>query len=91
MRTSVVLTLAVVIGMSARADDKSEAEAHFKRGVEFSSKKEYDKAIDAFTDAIKLDPKYAAAYFNRGNEYLGSRKVDKAIADYTDSVSRRNQ
>jgi tetratricopeptide (TPR) repeat protein len=43
---------------------------------------EYDKAIDEYTEAIRLKPDYADAYYNRGNAYVGQGKLDKAIADF---------
>ena len=35
----------------------------------YGNKGEYDKAIADYTEAIRLDPKYAKAYYNRGWAY----------------------
>ena len=35
----------------------------------YANKGEYDKAIADYTEAIRLDPKYAEAYYNRGMAY----------------------
>ena len=51
-----------------------------------TSKKEYDKAIADYTEAIRLDPKYARAYNNRGDAWYGKKEYDKAIADYTEAI-----
>ena len=47
-----------------------------------AAKKEYDKAIADYTEAIRLDPKDAAAYCNRGNAWSDKEEYDKAIADF---------
>jgi tetratricopeptide (TPR) repeat protein len=41
----------------------------------------YDEAIADFTEAIKLDPKYAYAYNNRAACYIKQQKYKEAIAD----------
>ncbi len=47
----------------------------------------HSEAIDEFTNALKLDPKYAYAYYNRGNSYYELTEYDKAIADYTEAIA----
>ena len=49
-------------------------------------KKEYDKAIADYDEAIRLDPKYAVAYHNRGNAWYLKHEYDKAIADYGEAI-----
>ena len=46
----------------------------------------YDKAIADYTEAIRLDPKFAEAYYNRGVAYENKGEYDKAIADYTEAI-----
>jgi tetratricopeptide (TPR) repeat protein len=58
----------------------------FKKGVEALGKKEYDKAIKDFTDAIRLDPKNAAAYRYRGHAHFKKKEYDRAIKDFTDAI-----
>ena len=57
-----------VIG-SGELAPKDLAGAYFKRGVAYHSLKQYDRAIDDYSQAIRLDPNYAFAYNNRGNAY----------------------
>ena len=40
--------------------------AYYNRGNSWLSKKEYDKAIADYNEAIRVDPKFAHAYINRG-------------------------
>ena len=61
------------------------AEAYDK-GLAFFAKGDFDSAIAAFTDLIRLDPKPAAAYCSRGAAYSRKGDYDKAIADCTRSI-----
>ena len=49
-------------------------------------KNEHDKAIADYTEAIRLNPKYALCYSNRGFAYDNKGDHDKAIADYTEAI-----
>ena len=42
--------------------------------------------IRYFTEAIRLDPKFAKAYYKRGNCYGDKGEYDKAIADFTEVI-----
>ncbi len=50
--------------------------------IEFGFKKNTQKAMDYFTQAINFDPKYAEAYFARGACYQELKNNEKAKADY---------
>ncbi len=56
---------------------------HNLRGITFTRQGANDKALDAFADAIRYNPKYAAPYSNRANIYVQKKEFDKALADYT--------
>jgi len=58
----------------------------FKRGVSYYSQSKFDEAIASFTEAIKINPRYAEAYHYRGNAYYFTGKLDYAIADYIKSL-----
>jgi tetratricopeptide (TPR) repeat protein len=62
------------------------AEDYMDRGYEYLQKKQYDKAIEDFTEAIRLDPKLADAYLNRGVAFEKKKEYDKAIKDYTEVI-----
>jgi tetratricopeptide (TPR) repeat protein len=49
-------------------------------------KKEYDKAIRDYDEAIRLDPKYALAFNSRGNAWSNKKEYDKAIRDYDEAI-----
>ncbi len=56
------------------------------RGAAHCGKRDFDKAIKDYTEAIKLNPNYATAYYNRGNAYKDNRDFDKAIENYTNAI-----
>ena len=49
-------------------------------------KKEYDKAIADYTEAIRLDPRNAERLRNRGIAWRSKKEYDKAIADYNEAI-----
>jgi tetratricopeptide (TPR) repeat protein len=64
---------------NASDDPYSTGNALLKRG-------EYDKAIAAYTEAIRIYPKQAVPYFGRGLAYESKAKLDEAIADYSEAI-----
>ena len=70
-------------GATARSQ---QCDAYYNRGVAYSDKGDTDRAIADFTEAIRLDPKYANAYVNRGVAYGDKGENDRAIADYTEAI-----
>jgi tetratricopeptide (TPR) repeat protein len=64
----------------------TSAEDCVNRGNVYSSHEEYGKAIAAFSEAIRLEPKCAGAYKNRGHAYFRKSQYDKAIADCTEAL-----
>ncbi len=61
----------------------NDAETHYKRGVTYQKKGDYDRAIAEYTKAIKLNPDYTSAYYNRGTAYYYKSNYDGVIADLT--------
>src|SRR5947207_6751990 len=59
---------------------------HSAKGVEFAKKKEYDKAVEEFTQAIQGEPNDAKNYFNRATAYRGLNKLTEAINDYSKAI-----
>lgn len=69
-------------------DEERLLQAHewVKKGYDYYANTEYDKAIEAFTKAIALDPNLADAYRNRGNIYTEKGQYDRAIENYNMAV-----
>ena len=47
---------------------------------------EDDRAVDFYTEAIKIDPEYGMAYFARGNAGYFLEDYTRAIKDYTQAL-----
>src|SRR3989454_2518083 len=56
------------------------------RGNVYASKRDYDRAIRDYTEALRLNPKYAAAFRNRGRALVYKGDYDRAIADYNEAA-----
>ncbi len=55
-------------------------------GIAFYDAGKYKEAIEAYNNAIRLDPNYAIAYNNRGNAYRDLKEYTKAIKDYNRAI-----
>ncbi|MDB9538986.1 tetratricopeptide repeat protein [Anabaenopsis arnoldii] len=62
------------------------AVTYFNRGVDYARQQRWDLALFNYTQAIKLNPKYAEAYNNRGVVYVNQQKWNLALADYTQAI-----
>jgi tetratricopeptide (TPR) repeat protein len=71
---------------SGRLSTKNRAITFIKRGLAFSKKSQYDRAISDHTQAIRLNPRLAAGYINRGSAYGMKGQYDRAIADYASAI-----
>ncbi len=69
--------------------DKSpnKARGYNARGVAYSDRGQYDKAIGDFSTALSIYSKYASAYNNRGDAYNNKGEFDKAILDFTRAIT----
>jgi tetratricopeptide (TPR) repeat protein len=64
-----------------------QAEEWFDKGYyHHRINKEYDKEIEAYINALSLDPNLAKAYVHRGNAYYNKEQYDGAIEDYNKAL-----
>jgi tetratricopeptide (TPR) repeat protein len=49
-------------------------------------KRDYDRATADYSEAIRLDPKYAFALNNRGLAYGDKRDYDGAVSDFSETI-----
>src|SRR5260370_8214037 len=52
------------------------------RGGAYVLKGQYDRAIQDYDQAIKLNPKFANAFTNRGGAYFSNGQYNRPIQDY---------
>ena len=87
-------------GFIRNQDIHGDAHTHFYRGFACQDngdraktpeekKKEYEKSIEHYTQAIQLRQDYVAAYNNRGNVYVEKGDFDQAIRDHTQAIALR--
>jgi tetratricopeptide (TPR) repeat protein len=69
------------------ARDPKDVRAHRERGEAWFNKKDYDRAIADYDQAIVLDPKDARAYLGRGFAYGRKRDFDRTIADLDRAIA----
>ena len=51
------------------------------------AKRDYDRAIQDYSEVIKLDPRNYANYRSRAVAYMAKMDYDRAISDYTVSIN----
>jgi tetratricopeptide (TPR) repeat protein len=83
------LMAVLMLGCGSKSDSsqKSKTTASvkeaLKRAKKHEDKKDPQKAIDEYSQAIKLDPKNTAAYGHRGILYHDKGERQKALADFS--------
>lgn len=82
-----LLVLAFLVCLVVPANLNAEdAEDCINRGNASYKKGEYDKAIAAYTEAIRLDSKYEHGYALRGFAWGKKGEYVKAIADFNEAI-----
>lgn len=62
--------------------NQREAYQHYQRGQEFLSSEQWDRAVDAFQSATRLDPNFTDAYYGLGKAYMGLQRYASAVQAY---------
>src|SRR2546422_2884253 len=69
-------------GDADRQGQISPARVYFNQGAEFSKKKSWPLAIQAYGQAVRLDPKFVEAWNNLGYCYRRVKDYDKSFDAY---------
>jgi tetratricopeptide (TPR) repeat protein len=80
-----------VAGCTAIIDDIGESNrnrriAYDNRGAAWHHKRDNDRAIADYTEALHLNPKEAIAYNNRGTAWRDKGNLDRALADFNQAI-----
>jgi protein O-mannosyl-transferase len=63
------------------------ARAHYNRGVTFQSMGSFERAIDDYDTAVRLNPSYYKSYNNRGVIFMKMRRYEEALRDFDTVIS----
>ena len=86
MRFFINLTLiALCFGVYAQpsSNEVMQSRAEFRKGMQKGVEKDFDGALQHFTEAINLNPIYAEAFLYRGLAYNEINQFDNAARDFT--------
>ena len=67
-------------------EEPSDPAGYLDRGNRYSRNGVYHKAIEDYTKAIELDPKFAEAYYHRGCSWYEVDKFEDSITDLTKAI-----
>lgn len=82
---SLVLALGTLPALAQDAVSKSqraEAQRHYELGTELMRTEAFEKAVDEFKQAIKLDPQMLLAHYSLGQSYMSLKRYPDATAAY---------
>jgi len=93
-------TLATANSMAALSDDRPQitlpplrtpapkVAALIETGKKAANADDLEKAVQDFTEAVRIDPTYPGGYTERGNALFKLGETDRAIADYSAAIKR---
>jgi len=71
------------------AATQNPGHAHILRGANYARNGQYDRAIDEYTQALRLNANDALALYNRGDAYNSKGEYERAIQDFTQAIALR--
>ncbi len=80
-----LLCLALVVAAPGHAQPQAARDAFFKGIIEGKSGVQ-QKAVEYFSEAIRIDPRFVLAYYNRGIAWQALGSEQRAIDDYTQAL-----
>ena len=81
---SALVFAAVAVSAQAPASVQNQREAyqHYQLGQEFLTGEQWERAVDAFQSATKLDPNFTDAYYGLGKAFMGLQRFASAVQAY---------
>jgi tetratricopeptide (TPR) repeat protein len=72
---------------AGRADGETLARYYNNRAVAFTNKQDHDRAIDDYSQAIKINSRFTVAYHNRGRSLHQKGDEKGALDDYNHAIA----
>ena len=70
-----------------RPERRQQELTHYNRGLAYARKGEYDRAIQAYNQALTLKPNLDPAYYNRGIAYAHKGEYGRAESDFSEALT----
>jgi tetratricopeptide (TPR) repeat protein len=86
MQCAILVLLALCCISLAQAKDSSPAE-WLKKGNDLRANSQYQEALDAYNQALSLDPNYGEAWNNKGNVLYDLGRYEEALEAINKSLS----
>lgn len=90
---AVVLSLAAAAWADPAGDPgpgvNEEARRFYQQGVEYSRRQQWDQAIRAYLQAVRLDPAFVEAWTNLGYAYRKVRDYPRSVEAYQRALRLR--
>jgi DNA-binding helix-hairpin-helix protein with protein kinase domain len=72
--------------LTRSADSNQNFAEYYKQGHASYKVKDYEQAIEKFSQAIQLEPDNSKAYINRANAHFNLKEYEAALADYNQAI-----
>lgn len=97
MRAALAVVLVAVAAAAAWADPAGEPGAStddqarrlYQQGVEYARRQQWEQAIQAYQQAVRLDPRFVEAWTNLGYAYRKIRDYSRSVEAYRRALSLR--
>jgi Ca-activated chloride channel family protein len=71
------------------AANQENAETYNQRGLALMSAENFDEAIKAFKEAVRLKPDFAEAFYHLGDSYMEMGDAKQAVDAYKESINQK--
>lgn len=86
IRWGLLCFVIVALGLGCAPARQDDSAGHYKKGVDLYKQGRYEKAIEAFKQAIRLNPDDADVYHVLGLVYAGLGRWQEAIESYKQAI-----
>lgn len=76
----------LIIAIAAPSTCQENAEEWLERGNELFSQGDYEEAIEAYDEALRLDPENPVAWSNKGTALINQRRYEEAIQAFDEVI-----